>query len=269
LQASGWDAAGIEQFSRAFNELRGRRLPKPDLASRAKELLGLRRELVLRTHEDWVRVPLFRFGAPDVPKAVVEYTESDATAVMGGWQVKIGPVGVGRATELTVGLNCKFPAENGAYKEVSVSVKVRATEIAIYEGVRKVGEGWRAEVALPKTRGTFAIRSRACTVIDADTCKQWLDLDSAEPLQYALAEDRSGDIVTGELFTQRDVANEVSLQLERLVQLKLPARVKSIRRIGCAYKLPAGHDYHGHLGPGALWWAPVPRSINSKLRRMA
>jgi hypothetical protein len=255
LATAGWDEEGIARFLASFNDIRGARLPRETRIDRINELLGLRRVLVRETVEDWIKVPLYRFGAPPVKGAVVSYTEADSSTEESGWSLKVLGIGTGASTELKVAQTRKFVAEHGTCKQVFVKVKLRVEHIAVYEGVRHVGNGIRANVAIPKKKNPdLALRGRGCDTLVTELCRSGEADDRDNPLDFFFAGDASGVIHTDERSWEINVAKEVSTKLEKLLNVGTLVKVKRLRRLALEFKLPAGHDYSGFMGKGALWW---------------
>lgn len=254
LETAGWDEEAITSFLTAFNDLRGARLPRDTLVERLNSLLKRRRELELEVFEDSIKVPLYRFGAPPVPGAVVSYSEGETETEVNSWSLKVFGIGTGDTTELKVNQNKTFVAEAGTCKQVFVKVNLRVARIAVYEGVRRVGVGYRAEVVVPKKARDHCLRGRGCDTIVTGLCREGPDEDREFPLEFWFSGDSSGAIHTDERSWETDVAKEVSLKLQKVVDVGALVRVKRLRKLALAFKLPAGHDYQGYLGRGALWW---------------
>ena len=85
LRESAWDQDSIDEFIQAYQQLRNDALPPDTLASRIKQLLGMRRQVVEYVSEDWINVPLYRFGAPNVADAKVQYSEGEGIVRGSGW----------------------------------------------------------------------------------------------------------------------------------------------------------------------------------------
>lgn len=254
LATAGWDERGINDFIAIYEKLRGSPAPPGDIVDRVKELLGLRQQIETQVFEDSINVPLYRFGAPPIPGAEVSYSEGMSLSEGAGWIVKVFGIGTGRTTDLAINQTKTFVAESGTYKEVFAKVRLRVSKVTTFEGIRRVGSGYRAEVVLPKKKREIALRGRGCKDIDAGSCRQNMDGDEVSPLEYWFAEDSSDAIHRDERSWDQDVAKELSLKLQHVVDVGALVRIKRLRRLGLAFKLPAGHDYYGHLGQRALWW---------------
>jgi len=210
--------------------------------------------LELEVFEDSIKVPLYRFGAPPVPGAEVSYSEGETESAASSWSLKVFGIGTGDTTELKVSQTRTFVADSGTCKQVFVKVSLRVARIAVFEGVRRIGEGYRAEVVIPKKNRELCLRGRGCDTIVTELCREGPDEDREFPLEFWFAGDSSGAIHKDERSWEMDVAKEVSLRLQKVVDVGALVRVKRLRRLALTFKLPAGHDYHGYLGRGALWW---------------
>jgi hypothetical protein len=254
LETAGWDEPGIRSFLASYDKLRGANVPHPTIIDRIRELLGQRTQIETEISEDVIKVPLYRFGAPPIPGAVVSYSEGSTNSEMTGWGLKVLSVGIGRTTDLAVHQTKTFEAKHGTYKEIFAKVRLRVAKIATYEGVRRVGTGYRAEVVLPKKNRETSLRGRGCDDISAETCRQSMGEDAVSPLEYWFAGDSSGAIHSDERSWDFDVAKQLSLRLQNHVEVSALVRIKRLRRLALAIRLPAGHDYYGHVGRRALWW---------------
>lgn len=240
LEAAGWDEPGINVFLALYENLRGSSVAHPTLVERVKELLGQRTQIETEVCEDWIKVPLFRFGAPPVPGAVVSYSEGSTTSEAKSWGVKVFAVGTGRTTDLAIHQTRTFEANSGTYKEVFAKVKLRVVKITTYEGVRRVGTGYRAEVVLPKNKREGSLRGRGCDNIAAETCKQGVEEDDVSPLEYWFAGDSSDAIHRDERSWDFDVAKELSLRLQKNVNVGALVRIKRLRRLASRDSAPRG-----------------------------
>jgi hypothetical protein len=120
----------------------------------------MRKRVVEETWTETVHVPLYRFGAPPVPGAKVEYSEGESIVETAGWKLKWFPVGTADSTSVEVGRTCTFVASNGAYKEVYVPIVIRVSRMAIYNGDELVGRGYEAQVAPPAESSDALLRRR-------------------------------------------------------------------------------------------------------------
>lgn len=254
LAAAGWDEPGIGSFIASYERLRGANAPRPTIIDQLRELLGQRTQIETEVYKDSIKVPLYRFGAPPVPGAVVSYSEGSTTSEAAGWGIKVFGIGTGRTTDLVVHQIKTFEAKHGTYKEVFVKVRLRVAKVTTFEGVRRVGTGYRAEVVLPKKNREILLRGRGCDDIAAEICRQSIGEDDVSPLEYWFGGDSSGAIHSDERSWDFDIAKELSLRLQKVADVGALVRVRKLRRLALAIRLPAGYDYYGHYGRSALWW---------------
>jgi len=252
LQEMAWDEESIEEFLGLYLEIRNSDLPRETRISRIRELLGLRKKVEESVSEEWINVPLYRFGAPAVKGASVEYSEGESTAKSGGWIVKVFGVGSGDTTTLQVNKSKTFVANDGTCKIVSVPVKLRVARIAVYDSARLIGRGCDAQVA-PISDGDNHLKGRVCRSVPAGHCVSG-PTDGAEILDVGLSGDTSNAVHHDRRSWESDVANELSLKLGKVLNVSALVSIKRSRRLELSFALPAGHDYLGYLCPGVTWW---------------
>lgn len=159
LRQEGWDEGSIKTFAERFTAMRHSAPPRPTQVERVKEWLGMRKRVVEERWTEVVNVPLYRFGAPPVRGAKVEYSEGETLQGAAIWKLKFWGVGTGPSTSLEVSRTCYFSASNGASKEVFVPVMVCVSRVAIYDGDRLVGRGHEAQVAPPEVSGDALLKN--------------------------------------------------------------------------------------------------------------
>jgi hypothetical protein len=252
LATMGWDAPAIASFVEEYNAVGRGSLPDNTLTHRLTELLGKRRQVLISSAEAFMKVSLYRFAAPSVPGSEVAYKEANSQADKAGWNLKVLGIGVAPSTELQVEQTSTFLAAAGTCKQVFVKVKMRIDRIAVYEGIRKVGEGFRGEVVTPKRSPDMCIRGRGCESVRPEDFLP--DPGNFIPLEYLLSDDKSGAIHADERSWSVDVAKEVTVAIAGHINLGTLVHVKRLRKLTLALKLPSGRDYLGHLGRTALSW---------------
>ncbi len=255
LRQTGYDESSIKVISKGLAQLKGSPLPASTRAERVRELLGVRKRLVEQTWTEMVDIPLYRFAAPRVKGAKVEYSEGTTHANGSGWSVKIPGLGIGNTKTVEIGRSRVFEAGAGEAKQVYVRVLIRFSKVAVFDGARLMGRGYIAEVASPSEsqdphllrRG---IRSVPWTTVRYDEGT----LDFHEMVDLALSGDRSGAIHKEKRSWVTDVTREVKIQLGKSVNADALATVKRTRRLELIFDLPAGHDYRAYLCNGFTHW---------------
>ncbi len=110
LREASWDQASIAAFLARYLGLRNSDLPRNTVITSIRELLGMRRKVVESVTDDWIDVPLYRFGAPSVTGAFVEYSEGESMVGGGGWSLKVFGIGTADSTSLQVSKSRTFVA---------------------------------------------------------------------------------------------------------------------------------------------------------------
>lgn len=266
LREEGWDAQSIQTFATRFAALQGEQMPRGSRIDRIRELLRMRTRVVENTWNEVVEVPLYRFGAPPVRGAKVEYSEGDTTTHGSGWNLNFRAVGVAASTSVEVTKSRTFVASEGAWKQVYVPVMVRVSRVAVYDGDKFVGHGHDAQVAPPTASGDPLLQKRGIRSAEETAASAGGNLDYYDMVDLAL----SGD-VTGTIHKERrswitDVARELSIPLGKIVNVSALVRVKRTRRLELAFELPAGHDYRAYLCNGFTHW-DLPRGRMTKVPR--
>lgn len=149
LRQAGYDDRSINTFAKRLAEVRRSPAPRNTRLEQIRELLGMRKRVAEETWLEMVDVPLYRFAAPNVKGAKVEYSEGTTTADGSGWRVILGGLGIGRTKTVEISRSRMFQAGAGEAKQVYVRIMVRMTKVAVYHGDRLVGMGYTAEVASP------------------------------------------------------------------------------------------------------------------------
>lgn len=253
LREMSWDQASIDEFLARYQEIRNSDLPRKTTIDRIRKLLGIRRKVTEDVTDDWIRVPLYRFGAPPVPGSAVEYSEGESLTGGGGWKVKVFGVGSADTTSLQVSKSRTFVATAAKCKLVYVPVMMRVTRIAVYDHDRLVGRGVEAQVAPLRESGDEHLRRRGCATLPRGACTHGPTAD-AEVLECLLSDDDSDDVHHEHRSWEADVAHEVSVALGRFASVSALVKVKRTRRLELSFSLPAGHDYRAYLAPGVTWW---------------
>lgn len=268
LREMSWDAPSIETFVAQYAELRSSPLPRDSRISRIRELLGLRRKKVEEVFTDWIHVPLYRFGAPPVAGAKVEYSEGESRVDGSGWKLKVFGVGAGDTTSLHVTTSRTFVATAGACKVVYVPVMLQVSKIAVFERDRFIGHGCQAQVAPPDVSGDPHLYKRGCRSLPHGECgggpRDYHDL-----LDVALSGDATGEVHRDRRGWEADVAREVSVSLAGIADVSALVSVKRTRRLELAFELPAGHDYRALLCDGLTWWERPQRATRLVRRSRA
>ncbi|MGI8548500.1 MAG: hypothetical protein ACR2M1_14435 [Gemmatimonadaceae bacterium] len=267
LREMAWDQSSIEAFVRRYAELQSSPLPRESRISRLRELLGMRRKEVEDVTTDWIHVPLYRFGAPAVTGAKVEYSEGESMVEGSGWSLKIFGIGAGDTTSLQVTKSKTFTATGGACKVVYVPVMLQVSKIAVFERDRLIGHGYQAQVASPSASGDPHLQRRGCSSLPRGECGGGPS-DHYDVLDVALAGDTSGDLHRDRRSWETDVAREVSVSLSKIANVSALVRVKRTRRLELSFELPAGHNYRAYLCNGLTWWEhPQDARDNAEGRR--
>lgn len=253
-----WDQESIQTFLNRYVEIKNSDLPRPTMISRIRELLGIRRVVEESVTEDWINVPLYRFGAPRVEGATVEYSEGGSLVGSGGWTVKVFGIGTGDTTSVQVNKSRTFVAGAGTCKLVFIPIKLRVATVAVYDRNRLVGRGRTAQVAPLKESGDEHLRRRGCKTLPCDACcggpSDYLDI-----LDCALSGDSSSVVHRDKRSWETDVAREVSVQLSKFINVSALVRIRRTRRLELSFALPSGHDYRAYLCHGITWWE-IPAS---------
>lgn len=253
LAEAAWDDQSIERFVRVYLEIRNSNLPRETMISQVRELLGWRRRVVDSVTEDWINVPLYRFGAPAVDNAVVEYNEGDSFTGGGGWRATVFGIGTGDTTTVHVNKSRTFVAGAGTWKQVFVPVRLQVSSVSIYERDRLVGRGHDAQVAPLRDGEDKGLRKRGCRTVPTSKLGD-RPLAYDDVLECQLSSDLSGAIHRDARSWETDVAHEVSAKLGKIVDVSALVSVKRTRRLELSFVLPSGHDYKAYLCPGTLWW---------------
>jgi len=253
LEELGYPERSIEEFLAEYSRLLDTGLPEQTLVVRINQLLARHRTVERRVVWERLRVPLFRFSAPRVPGARVEYSESANVRERGHWWARVFGIGTGGSQEITYQTEHCYAATNGECKLVFVPVPLRITEVDVFEGDLKIGEGLRAQVVLPDAkdkswtsgRGVVALKKGECPGPDPGIPDELFD--------YPLAAN-AGEPTRVRRTWSVDVEREVFLGLSKVFGAEVRTRVGRERAMGVELELPAGHDYLGAKGNGMLWW---------------
>ena len=268
LRQAGYDEASINEFATRLAEVRRSPAPRSTLTQRIRELLGARRRVAEETWFEMVDVPLYRFAAPNVRGAKVEYSEGSTTLDGSGWNVVLPGIGLGRTKTVEITKSRTFEAGAGEVKQVYVRVLVRITRENVYDGGRLVGTGYTAEVASPSESGDPQLLRRGVKSVawpirlHGEGAPEFHDL-----VDLALGGDTSGSVHKEKRSWVTDVSREVSVRLAKTkaVDVSALATVKRTRQLELSFELPAGHDYQVYLCNGFTHWT-APRRRLGKAR---
>lgn len=253
LSEMAWDEESIQAFLDRYLEIRNSDLPRQTMISRIRQLLGMRRVVEESVTDDWINVPLYRFGAPAVEGASVEYSEGASIVDSGGWNLKVFGIGTGDTTSLLVAKSRTFVATADTCKLVFIPIKLRVARVRVYDHDRLVGRGVHAQVAPLSQSGDEHMRRRGCKTLPRGACgtgpTEYLDI-----LDCSLSGDASPDVHRDRRSWESDTARDVSVQLAKYVSVSALVRVRRTRRLELAFTLPAGHDYRAYLCHGITWW---------------
>jgi hypothetical protein len=231
LREMAWDEEAVGRFLQEYLAIRDSDLPRDTMISRIRQLLGMRRKVVEAVVEDWINVPLYQFGAPNVPGAVVEYSEGNSLTEGAGWLVKVFGIGTGETASLQVNKARTFVAQAGTCKLIYIPVKLRVSHIAVCDGERLVGRGHEARVASQQEGGDEHLRRRGVRSLPPRTCCEG-PVDPRDIVEAYLSGDMSGAIHRDSRFWETDIAREVSVKLEKLLDVSAVVRVRRVRRLG-------------------------------------
>jgi hypothetical protein len=252
LRDLGWPLTEIEAFKRDTGAAAG--TPELNVAGRIRNLL-LEYELkVVTERTETVHVPLFRFGAPNVPGAKVIYREAEATTTQASLRLKVFGVGTGASATLEVERVDNYVAEAGDCKLVVVPIRMRITHVRTLRGEVHVGDGLSAEVVVPKTGSRQLLRARGCRSVGTRTCREPGSGPLEDQIVHDLASDVSGSVhELGRSWTLNYV-NEISLAFKGAVQFGPLVRSARKSEVGLLLHLPAGHDYRAKIFRDRLLW---------------
>jgi hypothetical protein len=248
-----WDPESIETFLHRYAAIRGAGLPRETAISRIRELLRMREKIEERAFEDWINVPLYRFGAPAIAGASVDFSEGESLLGGAGWSLKVFGIGTGHTATLQVSKARTYSAKAGTCKVVLVPVKLRVARVAILDRGRLVGRGYEAEVAATPQNADPHLHRRQCRLLPPNACAAG-PAESTDTLDYALSGDTTDAVHRDRRTWEVDVAHEVSAQLKTVADVSALVRVKRTRRFELSFALPAGHDYLAHMCAGITWW---------------
>jgi hypothetical protein len=253
LREAAWDQVSIDEFVAQYCILKNSELPRETLITRIRELLKLRHRVAEGITYVWIKVPLYKFGAPIAKGASVEYFEGQNSVDGSGWNLKVFGIGTADTTSVTVIRSRSWIAKAGTCKIVFVPIRLQVTHIAIYDGSTLIGKGIDAQVSSLKESGDEHLRNRGCSSLDYGCCATG-SKDHAETFECLLSEDTSDAIHQDRRMWETDVAHEVSVSLGKVLNVSALAKVKRTRQLGLFFNLPSGHDYRAYLAPGHLWW---------------
>ena len=147
----------------------------------------------------------------------------------------------------------RYAATNGQCKLIYVPVPLRIAEVEVFEDGRKIGEGLRAQVELPRSADNPWTSRRGVKALKKEECADPAATEPEETFDYRLSED-SGEPTRVRRTWAVDVEREVFLGLGRVFGAEVRTRIGRERAMGVALELPAGFDYRGGRGNGAMWW---------------
>lgn len=274
LRQAGYDDRAINSFAKGLAQIRRTPAPTGTRIDRVRELLGMRTRVVEKTWFEMVDVPLYRFAAPNVKGAKVEYSEGSTSTDGSGWSVTVPGFGIGRTKTVEISKSRTFEAGAGEAKQVYVRVLIRLNQEAVYDGDRLVGRGYTAEVASPSESGDPQLLRRGVRSVPWQAGRyNGVTLDILDMVDLALSGDRSGATHTEKRSWVTDVSRHVMINLTKIksVDVSALATVKRTRRLELSFELPAGHDYQVYLCNGFTHWTSPPwrggRPLGSSRRR--
>jgi hypothetical protein len=268
LWHAGWDPHAIQAFAQRLSAVQHSQLPRSTMIERVQELVGMRQRRVISSETETVDVPLYRFAAPPVPGAKVEYIEGEADARTSSWILRFLGVGISDTSTVEIAKSRTFTATNGIAKLVFVPVLVRVSTIAIFDGAREVGRGHEAVVVPPPETGDPRLLKRG--VRSATSLDVPVNTQVHESLDLDVRGDTSGDVHKDRRSWTMDAGVELSISLKPLVDISALVKVKRLRKLELAFELPAGHQYVARLGQGfTLWDSPAPAPRPRRARRAA
>lgn len=253
LNELGWTERSIEEFLAEYSELLETGLSEETLARRINRMLRRTQTVEREVFRETLRVPLFRFSAPRVPGAKVEYSESQSAIGGASWRARIFGAGTGGSYALEYETEHCYSAENGECKLIFVPVRLRIALVDVIEAGRVVGEGLRAEVQMPKSKDRSWIRGRGVRDLTDADCTQPLGIVPDELFDYPLA-GASGHPIRARRSWRVDVEREVFIGLSKVFGAEIRTKIKRERSLGVDLTLPVGRDYEGAQARGALWW---------------
>lgn len=254
LDDLNWDEKGVKKFLAEYSRLRRQELGEHTLAARLQEMLGWR---VMEVEEEWtetLHVPLYRFSAPRAPGATVTYNETLERAWAAGWNVKVFGVGTGSTTDMMIDVNYSFVATQGQCMVIAVPVAMRVERIVVRDRGTVVGRGARAEVDLPKSRLERFLAKRVCRAVGAEECARHRDDPPEDTVEAQLGQEAPHHVQRLTKRWRSGSEREFRLGLKRVVEVGPQIRVVRRRELSLDFALPGGHDYHGNLCRGRLWW---------------
>lgn len=253
LRELSWDNVSIEEFLTKYQEIKRSDLPRETMISRIRSLLGIRRKVVEDVVEDWINVPLYQFGAPNVEGAAVEYTEGESQTDSSGWLVKVFGIGTGDTASLQVSKSRTFIADAGVSKLIYIPVKLRVEHVAIYDGDQLIGRGREARVASDEEGGDVRLRRRGVRSLPAGSCSAGPE-EYIDRLEVFLAQDHGSRAHVDRRAWETNVAHEVTVKLGKHIDVSALVSVKRTRRLELAFTLPAGWNYDARICPDITWW---------------
>lgn len=264
LRQTGYDESSIRVISRGLTEMQRSPVPPSTGVDKLRELMGMRRHIVEQTWTEMVDIPLYRFAAPRVKGAKVEYSEGTAQTNGSGWSVKVLGIGIGSTKTVEIARSRVFQAGAGEAKQVYVRVLLRFSKVAVFDGARLVGRGYTAEVASPSESDDPHLLRRGIRSIPWTTARHDEGtLDYHDIVDLALSGDRSSAIHKEKRTWVTDVTRHVKVQLPKAVNAEALATVKRTRRLELAFDLPAGHDYRAYLCNGFTHWVSPRAHLRS------
>lgn len=269
LREIGWDPAAIRNFAERYADLQRSDLPRSSRVQQVRELLKLRRRVIEESWMEIVEVPLYRFGAPPVRGAKVEYSEGDSVGDDAGWKVKIFGIGIGSTTTVDVARSFTCAAKDGAWKQVYVPVALRVDRVAVYDSEVFLGRGHVAQVASAAESGDPLLQRRGVRSVDENyegPAASDGTISFHEKIDVALSGDRTREIHKEKRSWTTDVSRELSVPLARVIDVSALVKVKRTRRLQLAFELPSGHDYRAYLCNGFTLWES-PRSSTARVAR--
>jgi len=219
-------------------------------------LLEERRRSLLRRIEHWlkghefvetahrdetVEVPIFQLHCPSVAKCEVSYTETVETAGEAAWTIEVAGTGMGATNSFKLSRSATFTSKPGDCKLVFVPVKVRVSEISVFDRDKNLlGKGHQIE----SYRDQKSFRSPGLRSLGPGCCSGEAPPQSDEPDRFHLQDDTPGNVSEFNRSWEASSKLDVSIGLDAFdVKLKTSVSIANGRALKLTFKLAGGHLY--------------------------
>ncbi|MBK8822886.1 MAG: hypothetical protein IPN58_09840 [Anaerolineales bacterium] len=213
-----------------------------EFVNRLKRLIGIRKYKIEATKTRTIKVPLFTFGAPPVPKSRVTYKESVDFKNKKVWTVSliVPGIGMGASQEYETKYSLEYFCDAGIFKTVFAPIRVRICKLGIYEkGIRIKDGGLRITAEGGKSERNFQHGIKTCRRPD---CTE----DNAlfkETFFDAGDDTKSISTKKQEHSFQKPLETSIGLNIFG-IQTSVNVNVTLKKTVALQYDLPGGHDYH-------------------------